>query len=117
MNEIQNLEEELAETIKTSIGKYIIFQTSYLRNMQYDIGKKSNLLDSIDIKTDITKYIQKNATNEVPPFKIEYIPYNSTLDIKKNPNKIPTQIIFNVKNDLKTIFIENKILLILSIND
>ena len=109
LNEIQNLEEELAETIKTSIGKYIIFQTSYLRNMQYDIGKKSNLLDSIDIKTDITKYIQKNATNEVPPFKIEYIPYNSTLDIKKNPNKIPTQIIFNVKNDLKTIFIENKI--------
>ena len=33
----QDIEEEIAENIKDSFRKFIVFQVAYLRNMEYDI--------------------------------------------------------------------------------
>ena len=33
------IEQEIGEYIKNSFRKFIVFQMSYLRNMQYDIKK------------------------------------------------------------------------------
>ena len=70
--EIQELEEELGETIKDSLRKFIIFQVAYLRNMQYDVDKKAKLLEGINIKNDIQKFINKNKKNTISLKKFEY---------------------------------------------
>jgi hypothetical protein len=57
LNEIQELEEELGEIVKDSLRKFIIFQVAYLRNMQYDVDKKVKILDGINIRNDIQKFI------------------------------------------------------------
>ena len=83
LNEIQELEEELGEIIKDSLRKFIIFQVAYLRNMQYDVDKKAKVLEGINIRNDIQKFINNNKKDTVPPKKFEYIPYISKLNIKK----------------------------------
>lgn len=44
LNECQEMEEEIGILIKDSLRKYVVFQVSYLRNMQYDIEKKAKVL-------------------------------------------------------------------------
>lgn len=39
----QEMEEEIGELIKDSLRKYVVFQVSYLRNMQYDIERKAKV--------------------------------------------------------------------------
>lgn len=43
MNEFQTLEENLVNTVKDSLRKYIIYQVALLRNLQYDIEKKASV--------------------------------------------------------------------------
>ena len=43
MNDFQKLEENLGEIIKDSLRKYLVYQVSYIRNMQYDIERKANV--------------------------------------------------------------------------
>ena len=98
INQIQSMEEELGENIKDSLRKYIIFQVSYIRNFQYDIDKKAKIMENIDIIKDISNYIYNNSTNAIPPFKYDYIPYISELNINNSFN--------NIMKDVNT-FIEN----------
>jgi hypothetical protein len=87
LNEIQTMEEEIGENIKDSLRKYIVFQVSYIRNFQYDIDKKAKIMESININKDISNYININSTDEIPPFKYDYIPYLSELIINNSHNK------------------------------
>ena len=48
--------------------------------MQYDLDKKTKLIENINIRKDILDYIINNATNAKPPEKIEYVPYKFDLD-------------------------------------
>ncbi len=110
LNEIQELEEELGEIIKDSLRKFIIFQVAYLRNMQYDVDKKAKVLEGINIRNDIQKFINNNKKDTVPPKKFEYIPYISKLNIKKEekgkkiPQNIPLEIIKEVNNFISSVF-------------
>ena len=110
LNEIQELEEELGEIIKDSLRKFIIFQVAYLRNMQYDVDKKAKLLEGINIRNDIQKFINNNKKDTIPPKKFEYIPYISKLNLKleekgkKNQQKIPPEISKEVNNFISSIF-------------
>ena len=104
LNQIQLMEEEIGNNIKDCLRKYIIFQVSYIRNFQYDIDKKAKIMESINIYRDISNYIFQNATNSIPPFKYDYIPYISDLNNFHNNknNSIDKDIIKDVNN-----FIEN----------
>lgn len=75
MTEYQEIEEEIGESIKDSLRKYIIYQVAYMRNMQYDIDKKAAVMENIDIKNDIQIYINKNENEQTFPYKHEYVPY------------------------------------------
>ena len=83
LNEIQDIEQEIGENIKDSFRRFIVYQVSYLRNMQYDIKKKSSIFENINITKDINKYINDNKTNITQLYKYEYIPY-----ISKQPRAI-----------------------------
>ena len=114
INEIQELEEELGEIIKDSLRKFIIFQVAYLRNMQYDVDKKVKILEGINIRNDIQKFINSNKKDTIPPKKFEYIPYTSKLDIKeetkgKPPKQIiPPEISKEVNNFISNVFPSNR---------
>jgi hypothetical protein len=44
LNEFQGLEEKLIEGIKDALRKYVIYQVALIRNLQYDIEKKANVI-------------------------------------------------------------------------
>ena len=107
LNEIQDLEEELGEYIKDSLRKFIIFQVAYLRNMQYDVDKKAKILEGINVRNDIQKFINDNKTNHIPPTKFEYVPYISKLgknEQKTEIKNISPEIIKEVNNFISTAF-------------
>jgi hypothetical protein len=107
LNQIQSMEEEIGENLKDSLRKYIVFQVSYIRNFQYDIDKKAKIMENININKDIFNYINKNSTNALPPFKIDYIPYISELSMNNfNKNKINNNIDKDIIKEVN-IFIEN----------
>ena len=80
LNEIQDIEQEIGENIKDSFRKFIVYQVAYLRNMQYDIKKKSSIFENINISKDINKYINNNKTNITQLYKYEYVPYISEFE-------------------------------------
>ena len=111
LNQIQLMEKELGENIKDSLRKYIVFQVSYIRNFQYDIDKKAKIMENINVNKDIFNYIYKNSTNEIPPFKYDYIPYISELSINTYHNNnlnIDKNLIKEVNNFIENIFIYDK---------
>ena len=102
LNDLQDLEESIGLYIKDSLRKYIIYQVSYIKNFQYDIDKKSKIMENIDVLKDIKNFINKNETKDIPPFKIDYIPYLSELNKIKTGSKIDKDMINEIN-----IFIEN----------
>ena len=114
LEEIQELEESLGEYIKDSLRKFIIFQVAYLRNMQYDVDKKAKILEGINLRNDIQKFINDNKKDIIPLKKFEYIPYISKLNLKEgeknsmNLKKIPEDIIKEVNNFISTVFPSNR---------
>ena len=95
LNQFQKIEEELGINIKDSLRKYVIFKISYLRNLQYDLDKKTKLIENINIRKDIFDYIIKNATNAIPPEKYKYSEYKC--DIGKD------YINYELNNDIDII--------------
>ena len=102
LNQIQELEEELGSFIKDSLRKYLIFQVAYLRNMQYDVEKKAKLMEDINIKKDVLSFINSNTTNDIPPYKFEFIPYISEYDLKKTSTNDST--ISTVRTFISNVF-------------
>ena len=108
LNELQNMEEEIGLNIKDSLRKYIIYQVSYIRNFQYDMDKKAKIMENINIIKDISNFIYKNTTKEIPPLKYDYIPYLSDINKNKNNLKIDKEIIDDINNFIENNFASNK---------
>jgi len=114
LNEIQNMEIDLGENIKSSLMKYYSYQKTYLNNILNDTEQKEKDIDKINIINDINIFINNNSTNGLPPYPIEYIPYiekNEQITNEKNNNlkndKLK-EINDKVKNDLEKLFPEEK---------
>ena len=103
LNNIQYMEEQLGFNIKDSLRKFILYKISFLRNMQYDTDNISKKFDEIDINKDIKDFIVQNSTNDLIPFKYEFIPYNINKKKYKNKN-ISDKIIKDVCDFINTIF-------------
>ena len=108
LNEIQDLEEELGDYIKDSLRKFIIFQVAYLRNMQYDVDKKAKVIEGINVKNDIQKFIKENKSDNIPPTKFEYVPYISKIGKNDEKDKqiqnITPEICQEVNNFISNVF-------------
>ena len=109
LNEIQSLEIQLGEKIKNCLNKYYILQSNYCKNLNFETEKKIKLLEDVDINNDISIYIKNNKTNEIPPFKFDYVPYICKLD-KQNNNNDETikDINLKVKEKITQLFPEEK---------
>ena len=103
LNNMQYMEEQLGLYIKDSLRKFILFKISFLRNMQYDVENISKKFDEIDISKDIKDFIVQNSTNDLIPFKYEFVPYNTNYKKYKNKN-ISNTIIKEVFDFINTIF-------------
>ena len=88
LNEIQNMEIDLGKNIKTSLIKFFTYENNFLKNMIEDIEQKEKLMDKINVVKDIDIYIKKNATNDLPPYPIEYVPYTTLVKNEKIKNEI-----------------------------
>ena len=114
LNEIQNMEIDLGENIKSSLMKYYSYQKTYLNNILNDTEQKEKDIDKINIINDINIFINNNSTNDLPPYPIEYIPYieknEQITNEKKNnlKNDKLKEINNKVKNDLEKLFPEEK---------
>jgi septal ring factor EnvC (AmiA/AmiB activator) len=106
LNEFQNMEEKLVEMTKDSLRKYVIYQVALIRNLQYDIERKASFMEGINAQADIRSFIERNATNSLPPYKFEFIPYASEIDSRVNveSNKYPKEVLSNVKNFISNVF-------------
>ena len=99
---MQYMEEQLAECVKDSLRKYILYLMAFIRNIQYDSDNTSQKYDDIDINKDIKNFINQNSTNDLAPFKYEFIPYSS--NIGKRYKNVPNSIIKDIRNFISTIF-------------
>ena len=108
LNELQDMEESIGLAIKDSLRKYIIYEVSYIKNFQYDINKKATIMENINIIKDISLFIHKNTSKEIPPFKYDYIPYLSDLNKSKNNSNIDKGIIDEINNFISNNFTSDK---------
>ena len=108
MNELQSMEEDIGLAIKDSLRKYIIYEVSYIKNFQYDINKKAKIMENINIIKDISQFIYKNTSREIPPFKYDYIPYLSDLNKSKINSNIDRGIIDEINNFITNNFTSDK---------
>ena len=108
LNEIQSLEIELGEKIKKSLNKLYSLQTNYIKNLNIETEKKIKKLEEIDINNDILLYIKNNSTNEIPPFKFDYVPYICNLDKQSINDENLKKIYKKVKEEIKSKFPEEK---------
>ena len=102
LNNIQYMEEQLAECVKDSLRKLILYQMAFIRNVQYDSENTSKKYDEIDINKDIKNFIIQHSTNDLIPFKYEFIPYSSNI-INKHKN-ISNNILKEIHSFINTIF-------------
>ena len=102
LNNMQYMEEQLGECVKDSLRKFILYLMAFIRNIQYDSENTSKKYDDIDINKDIKDFITQNSTNDIIPFKYEFIPYTSNIG-KRNKN-ISIDLIKDIRNFITTIF-------------
>ena len=102
LNSVQYMEEKLGECVKDSLRKFILYLMAFIRNLQYDSENTSKKYDEIDINKDIKNFIRQNSTNDIIPFKYEFIPYSS--NIGKRYKNVSNNIIKEIRNFISTIF-------------
>ena len=101
LNEIQNMEIDLGENIKSSLAKFYSYQNNYFKNVIDNTEKKEKLLNNINIIKDIEIFIKNNKTADIPPYPIEYIPYNS--QIKNEKVKLELKKLFPDEKDIQSL--------------
>lgn len=69
-------------------------------------------MENINVQYDIREFIENNSTNDIPPYKFEFIPYISEIDSKNTvsnngnniQNSIPKVTLDTVKNFISNVF-------------
>jgi len=69
-------------------------------------------MENINVQYDIREFIENNSTNDLPPYKYEFIPYISEIDSKNtltsnsnnSQNYIPKVTLESVKNFISNVF-------------
>ena len=74
---MQYMEEYIGDCIKDSLRKFILYKMALVRNFQYDSENVSKKFDEININKDIKNFISQHSTNDLIPFKYEFIPYTT----------------------------------------
>ena len=103
LNNMQYMEEYIGDCIKDSLRKFILYKMALVRNFQYDSENVSKKFDEININKDIKNFISQHSTNDLIPFKYEFIPYTTNFS-KRYKNVLNSKIVKDVCNFITTIF-------------
>lgn len=130
-NKLQVAEEEYINFLKDCLRKYIVYQVSMTRNIQYDIERKALIMEQISCKYDILCYIKNindasileinkdnylmfdnldyciNGYNLNPLDKIEFEPYIPLLNYPLILNTLKDTSNFNLKYEDRSVIRSN----------
>ena len=96
LNEIQNMEIDLGKNIKSSLIKFFSYQNDFYKNILTNTEHLEKTMNEINIIKDIETFIKNNRTIDLPPYAVEYIPYQISIKNEK------------IKNEIRKIFPEEK---------
>lgn len=82
IDQFQHMEERYIDFTRDSIRKYFEYQFILLKNLQSDYEKKVKSVETVNTNADIKDFIEKNATNLLPPYKFEFVPYTSDVQTR-----------------------------------
>lgn len=82
LDDFQQMELDCIEYVKITLGHYYDIQAQLYEKLNLDFEKKKKSVQEIFAQNDIKEFIIANSTNSLPPFKFDYIPYNSELQTK-----------------------------------
>ena len=80
----QKQEEQRLELMKDCLRKLVVYETSYLRNLQYDIDNLARAMESINIKSDIKQFVDENSSPNPKNVKLVFESYQGVHDSFKN---------------------------------
>lgn len=80
----QKQEEQRLDTMKDCLRKLVIYETSYLRNLQYDIDNLARAVESVNCKSDIKQFIDENSSAAPRNLKLEFESYVGSHESFKN---------------------------------
>lgn len=96
----QKHEEQRLELMKDSLRKLVVYETSCLRNLQYDIDNLAHSMESINIQADISQFIDEHTSNNPKYITYEFEPYQgSHPGFKEVKNNVPIVTIPHNIND------------------
>ncbi|CAG9319027.1 unnamed protein product [Blepharisma stoltei] len=73
----QNQEEQRLESMKDALRKLVVYEASYIRNIQYDIDSLAKAMESINPIVDLKEFIDDNVSENPKAFKYVFQPYES----------------------------------------
>lgn len=99
LDDFQQMEIDCIEYVKGILASYYDIQSNLYEKMNGDYEKKKKSVEYITSHNDIKEFLAANSTNSLPPFKFDYIPFNSELQTKPiDYQSSNIEIVNNVKN-------------------
>ncbi|CAG9331273.1 unnamed protein product [Blepharisma stoltei] len=75
LDNYQAQEASMLGLLKSSIKKIIVYNTAWIRNIQYDTETFAKYSEIIDVQKDIELFFNEKAKNELQEFAPKYEPY------------------------------------------
>lgn len=78
LDALQDMEQKKGSCFRDAVKKVLVYETSWLRNVQYDLDAMIKVSDAIDPDADSRRYVQRQLekpdTNPLPPVEFVRFP-------------------------------------------
>jgi len=85
----QQHEEQRLHYMKNALRKLIVYETSYLRSLQYDIDSLAYSMESVNVNSDIQQFISDHEKPKPEKTFISFEPYTGTHQAFQNLGQEP----------------------------
>lgn len=92
----QRQEEQRIDALKDALRKFIVYEASYIRNLQYDIESLAKVMEDVNPIEDVNLFITENTSPNPKAFKYIFEPYVGTHPSFKGGDSR----MFSIKNPL-----------------
>ncbi|EAS07717.2 Fes/CIP4-like domain protein (macronuclear) [Tetrahymena thermophila SB210] len=100
MQAFQKQEEERNERIHDSILKMLMFETSFYKNIEFQIQLFAEVLHKLDLSVDMKKFIEQNKSNKPLYQQIQYEQFVSFIDCSMERIKENQQLKLDQQSEL-----------------
>ena len=74
----QRQEETRLEVMKDALRKLVVYETAYLRNLQYDIDNLAQAMENINVKGDLKTFVDENVGQSKSDEELSFVPYQGS---------------------------------------